>query len=102
MNAARIYRGRPSPARNRQAAIASLVLGVISLVAWRVPIGGVLITGAGLILGVKGLKSRRRGIAIAGTILSSIGLIAASVYAALDLYMVITGQNSLVGQAEGT
>src|SRR3989344_6895948 len=47
-------------------ATAGLVLGIIGLIAWFLPIIGAPITIIGLIFGIKGLKSLKRGVAIAG------------------------------------
>lgn len=56
-------------------AIASLVLGIIGLIAWFIPFFGYPITIVGLVLGVKGIKSQNRGMGIAGLVLSIIGLV---------------------------
>jgi hypothetical protein len=56
-------------------AIASLVLGILSLCGWFVPICGFPMTIVGGVLGFLGLKSTRRGLAIAGLVLCAIALI---------------------------
>lgn len=56
-------------------AIASLVLGIIGMIAWFIPLFGAPITIIGLVLGIKGMKSNRRGMAIAGVVLCIIGLV---------------------------
>ncbi|MBR3575257.1 MAG: hypothetical protein IKN97_08850 [Lachnospiraceae bacterium] len=56
-------------------ATAALVLGIISLVAWLIPIIGYPVTIVGLVLGIKSVKSEKRGMAIAGIVMSSIGLV---------------------------
>jgi len=55
-------------------ATASLVLGIIGLVAWFLPIIGFPVTIVGLVLGIKGMKSAKRDRAIAGVVMSIIGL----------------------------
>lgn len=55
-------------------ATASMVLGFVSIITWLLPIIGLPTTIIGLVLGIKGLKSNRRGQAIAGIVLSSIFL----------------------------
>ena len=56
-------------------AIASLVLGILSLCAWIIPFCGGPFALAGIILGVLGMKSKQKGMAIAGIVMSAIGII---------------------------
>lgn len=73
-------------------ALASMILGLVGIVVWLLPILGVPVTIIGLILGILGVKSSRKGMAIAGIILCSLFLLASigsSVIGALflsDLY----------------
>jgi hypothetical protein len=65
----------PAPTKDQSGlAIASLVLGVLSLCAWLFPICGGLVAIAGIVLGVLGMKSSKKGMAIAGIILAAIGI----------------------------
>jgi len=68
----------PAPARNGNGfAIASLVLGILSLCgSWVFWCGG-LMSVIGIVLGTLGLNSKGKGMAIAGIILSALGLIIA-------------------------
>jgi len=75
-----------------------LVLGIIGLVAWIIPIIGAPITIIGLIFSIKGLKSLKRGVAIAGIVLSSIGLFATIVNASIGAYQGATEQNYLINK----
>lgn len=75
-----------------------LILGIIGLIAWFIPLFGAPITIIGLIFSIKGLKSLKRGAAIAGIVLSSIGLFATIVNASIGAYQGITGQNYLVNK----
>ncbi|MCL2363094.1 MAG: DUF4190 domain-containing protein [Defluviitaleaceae bacterium] len=68
-------------------ATASLVLGIIGLVAWFLPIVGLPVTITGLVLGIKGRNSYNRKLATVGVVLSSIGLTASVINAALGAYM---------------
>jgi hypothetical protein len=68
-------------AQHNLKAFASLILGVVGLIACLLPIMGGLITITGLMLGAIGLKSEKPGIAIAGMVLSILGLIAAAINA---------------------
>lgn len=77
-------------------ATTGLVLGIIGLVAWFIPIIGAPITIIGLTFGIKGLKSSERGVAIAGIVLSSVGLFATIVNSSTGIYQ---GMSS--GEIEG-
>ena len=55
--------------------IASMILGIVGLVAWCLPIVGFPVCLTGLILGIIGLKKGGKGMAIAGIIMCSITLL---------------------------
>ena len=73
-------------------AIASLVLGLVGLFAWLLPVLGLPITIVGLIMGVLGMKSDNRGMAVAGVVLNIIFLLACIINASIGAYMGATGQ----------
>ena len=73
-------------------AIAALVLGIVSLIAWFIPLFGHPISIVGLVLGIKTVKSDKRAMAIAAIIMSSIGLILTVINGALGAYLAATGQ----------
>ena len=73
-------------------AIASLVLGIIGLVAWFIPLFGLPISVTGLILGATATKSARRKMAIIGVVLCAIALALTCVNAAWGAYLGATGQ----------
>jgi hypothetical protein len=75
--------------------IAALVLGITGLMAWFIPLFGFPITIVGLILGVLGQKREKKGIALAGMILSIIGLVATIINSAIGAYMGATGTHPL-------
>jgi hypothetical protein len=56
-------------------ATAALVLGIIGLIAWLIPLFGYPVTIVGIVMGVKGRKSEKKGMATAGLVMSIIGLI---------------------------
>ena len=56
-------------------AIASLVCGILSLCSWLIPFCGGPIALAGIILGVLGMKSSKKSMAIAGLVMAAIGII---------------------------
>ena len=64
----------PAPIGNQRImAIASLVLGVINLCAWFLPICGIPLSVAGLVLGFLGMKDpSQKTLAIAGMVLSGL------------------------------
>ena len=73
-------------------AIASLVLGILSLIAWILPLAGFPVSIVGLILGCIGIKSENKSIGTAGMVLSIIGLVACIANSAIGAYMGATGQ----------
>jgi hypothetical protein len=75
--------------------ITSLVLGILSMLAWCIPLCGAPVTIAGLVLGIMGLNSTKRNMAIAGIVLSSIGLVLTIVNGAYGAYLGYTGQHPL-------
>ena len=66
-------------------AVAALVLGIIGLLAWLIPFIGLPIQIVGLVLGIQSRKSTKHGMAIAGIVLSSIGILLSIVSALLGM-----------------
>jgi len=60
--------------RNAQART-GLILGIVSLFAWLLAVIGFPVSIAGIILNTIGLKSQKRGWAVAGLVMSILGLI---------------------------
>jgi uncharacterized membrane protein len=56
-------------------ALASMILGIVSLITWLIPLFGAPTSIIGLILGIIGRKSQSKGKATVGIVLSSIALI---------------------------
>ena len=81
-------------------AMASFILGLIGLVAWCCPLLGIAIGGAGLVCGFMDLSSHKRGLAIAGIVLSGLCLLASLANAAVGVYLAVTGQNPWVPQPQ--
>ncbi len=73
-------------------ATAGLVLGIVSMVAWFIPLIGLPMSIIGIVYSSKGLKSAKRGKAIAGLVLSIIGLVLSLINAAWGAYLGATGQ----------
>jgi len=78
--------------------IAALVLGIVGLGAWVIPLLGFPVTIVGLVLGVRGQKRKRKGIALAGMILSIIGLVLTTANAAIGAYQGATGTHPLINR----
>jgi len=73
-------------------ALASLVLGIVGLIAWFIPLIGLPVTVVGLILGIIEMPGKGRGMAKVGVILCIIGLILTIINAAIGAYLGATGQ----------
>jgi hypothetical protein len=78
--------------------VASLVLGLIGLVACFIPIIGLPVTITGLVFGIKACRRVKNGMAIAGTILCSIGLVLSVMNFAWGAYLGATGQHPVVNR----
>jgi hypothetical protein len=74
-------------------AIASLVLGIVGIIAWIIPILGLPITIVGLVLGCKGRKSIRKKVAASGIILSIIGLVLSILNLSISVYIMLASQH---------
>lgn len=80
--------------------LVSLLLGMVSLVAWLIPTLGLPISALGLIIGVQTLRGvgmpnlqrADKGLAVAGVVLCSLGLFASVGNIAYRAYLVATGQ----------
>jgi len=56
-------------------AITSLILGLVSLGAWLLPFIGLPVSITGIVMGIQSMKSEHKNVAIAGLVLSIIGLL---------------------------
>ena len=74
------------------AAIASLVLGINSVWAWFIPLIGFPVSVVGILMGIVGLKSSKKRLALAGLILAVIGFVATTVNSAIGAYQGATSQ----------
>lgn len=75
------------PIDKRGQALTSLILGLVSIFTWIIPILGLPVSIVGLVMGVIGRRSSRRGMAITGIILSSIFIIVSIASATLGAYL---------------
>ena len=78
--------------------LASLILGIIGLIAWIIPIIGFAVQIPGLILGIKSLKSEKKAMAIVGITLSIIGLVASIANASIGAYLGVIGEHEIVNE----
>ncbi len=77
---------------------ASLILGIVGLIAWLLPIVGIPVTIVGIVKGVQAWKSSKHTLAVAGVVLSIIGLVLAIINMAIGAYIGATGQHPLVNE----
>lgn len=82
----------PAHSASSGKAVASLVLGIVGLLAWLLPIIGLPVTIIGLVLGIGARRSPNSKMATAGIIMSLIGLVLTIANAAWGAYLGATGQ----------
>lgn len=73
---------------NNNRAVASLVLGLVSIVTWLFPIAGYITTILAIVFATKGRHSEKKGMATAGLVLGII-------------FLVVTLLNSIFGASLG-
>jgi len=83
--------------KGNKKAVASLVISIIGLIAWLLPLVGLPVSIAGLIFGLKSLKSDKRKMAIIGIVYSIAGLCASIITIAK---LVLWGRNVLFPYVE--
>ncbi len=88
-----VYQPAPStPTSDKSGlAIASLVLGIINLCSWLLPICGGPLAIVGLVLGFLGLNSSKKGMAIAGLVLSGLALLLTIINAIAGAWLAANG-----------
>jgi hypothetical protein len=76
------------PEKGQGMAVAGLVLGIISMIAWLLPFIGLPISVIGIVLAALGRRSvSRRKMATVGLVLSIIALVLTFINAALGVYL---------------
>src|SRR5262245_3715287 len=73
--------------------IAGMVLGILGLIAWLLPIVGFPVNLVGLILSSAGLNRKPQGFAIAGLVISGIGMLLTVINAIAG--MILYGQRGM-------
>ena len=86
------YEYQPAARGTDGKALASLILGISSMIVWCCPLIGLPVAGTGLILGIVALKGPSRGMAIAGVVLSVVGLLLALANAVLGAILMVSGE----------
>jgi hypothetical protein len=85
-----------APARRTDGkAVASLVLGIASLILWCCPLVGLAAAVTGLALGIAAWNSESRGFAITGVVLCSIGLLLSLANAAFGAFLAVSGHHPM-------
>ena len=74
-NQQNLYNGPVMPPEKKGQSIASLVLGIVSFLAWIIPLFGYPVSIVGIVMGAIGMKKGGKKMAIAGIVCSSIGLL---------------------------
>lgn len=77
-------------------ALTSFILGLVSIVAWFIPIIGAPVTIVGLVMGILGRKSSRKKMAIAGIILCSVFLVVTVVNGVIGAIMAVETMNEIL------
>lgn len=78
--------------KNNKFAVASLVLGLVSIITWLIPLVGFPTTIIAIVLGGKAMRSDRKAMAIVGFVLGIIFLVVTCINSALGAYLGATGQ----------
>lgn len=81
--------------------VESFVLGLIGVIAWLIPAVGLSVTITGLVFGIKACRRPKNGLAIAGVVLCSIGLVLSTMNMAWGAYLGATGQHAIVNKLKG-
>ncbi|MGM0652481.1 MAG: hypothetical protein ACQES4_06850 [Bacillota bacterium] len=70
----------------------SVKIGIAMLAAWLVPLLGIILAVAGLVLGINSYLSKKDDLARAGIFLNSLGLFLATANLSVSLYFLLSGE----------
>lgn len=86
---------QPAPAGPTNGlAVAALIVGIVAVVSGWIPVWGVLVGAAAIVLGVLGLrKATGKGMAIAGLITGAVGALWALVVTGFFIFAIVTAAN---------
>ncbi len=69
----------------------SVKIGIVMLVAWIIPLLGILLAVTGLVIGIASVPSSRRDLARAGVFLNSLGLGMSLINLTVTIYFLLSG-----------
>lgn len=69
----------------------SVIIGIIMMVAWIIPLFGVVLASVGLVQAILGYSTPQRDLARAGIFLNSLGIILSLLLMAVSLYLILSG-----------
>lgn len=69
----------------------SVKIGIIMLIAWIIPLFGIILSSAGLIQAIAGYTTPQRDLARAGIFLNSLGLVLSLLLVVVSLYLYFSG-----------
>lgn len=70
----------------------SVKIGIVMLFAWVVPLLGIILAVAGLVLGITSFSSKKEDLARAGVFLNSLGLFLAMINLTVSIYFLLSGE----------
>jgi len=70
----------------------SVKIGIVMLAAWVVPLLGIILAVAGLVLGITSYSSTKEDLARAGIFLNSLGLFLAMINLSVSIYLLFSGE----------
>ncbi len=70
----------------------SVKIGIVMLAAWVVPLLGIILAVAGLVLGITSYSSKKEDLARAGIFLNGLGLFLAIINLSVSIYFLFSGE----------
>ncbi len=69
----------------------SVKIGIVMLIAWVIPLLGILLAIIGLVIGIASVPSSRQDLARAGVFLNSLGLALSLINLTVTIYFLLSG-----------
>ncbi len=69
----------------------SVKIGIVMLIAWVIPLLGIIFAVIGLVLGITSFSSKKEDLARAGILLNSLGLFLAIINLSVSIYFLFSG-----------
>ncbi len=73
----------------------SIKIGIVMLVAWVIPLVGIILAVTGLVIGIASVPSSRRDLARAGIFLNSLGLGLSLLNLTVSIYFLLSSEFDL-------